>query len=243
MTYRYTQWSLSLSCAALLALAACANPSPPTNTASQPSSPNPSDTGQAIVEPDSASTSASDAATEFQTSFVKIKFKHDDGNDAFSLKPKADGAKLVDANNQELARFTLDENGKVKIKDTNDSVLGYVIIENGYWKIEDARQTQALFILRAQEDGDYKLEDGNDTQLYRIKQRDYGYEVETPAKESLYKIKLKAEQLSLRDANDMTVIATKAPMLPLAMVCFGLDALDPAQQAALAYAVNLSGRQ
>lgn len=241
MTYRYASWSLS--CAALLALTACTNPSPPINTTSQPSPTNQNDTGQTLIEPDTASASTPDAATELQTSFQRIKLKHDDGNDAFALKPKADGAKFVDANDQELARFTLDENDKVKIKDTNDSVLGYVIMKDGYWKIEDAQQTQELFILRAQEDGDYKLEDGNDTQLYRIKQRNYGYEVETPTKESLYKIKLKAEKLSLRDANDVTVIATKSPMLPLAMACFGLDALNPAQQAALAYAVTLSGGQ
>ncbi|MDA0867263.1 MAG: hypothetical protein O2890_12775 [Cyanobacteria bacterium] len=149
----------------------------------------------------------------------------------------------MDGDDQEIARFTLDESGKVKIKDPSDAVLGYVITQEGYWKVENAEQTQELFILRAQDDGDYKLEDGSDAQIYRIKQRDYGYEVETPDKTSLYKVKLKDGKLSLRDANEVTVMSTQSPLVPIAMACFGFDVLTPEQQAALAYAVNLAGGQ
>ncbi|MDA0267847.1 MAG: hypothetical protein O3A14_13025 [Cyanobacteria bacterium] len=235
MTHPYAQWRLSLICAAMLTLTACTS-APPEQAAPSPS------TEQAKAAAPAAETDTA-ATPDTQASAEKLKFKRDDGSEAFSIKFRADGAKLVDGDDQEIARFTLDESGKVKIKDPSDAVLGYVITQEGYWKVENAEQTQELFILRAQDDGDYKLEDGSDAQIYRIKQRDYGYEVETPDKTSLYKVKLKDGKLSLRDANEVTVMSTQSPLVPIAMACFGFDVLTPEQQAALAYAVNLAGGQ
>lgn len=183
-----------------------------------------------------ADSSSPQAATE------KIKFKQAGGAEKFSLKFKSDGAKLVDEADNELARLKLDGN-KVKIKDPADEVLGYVVLQAGYWKLENAEQTEELYVLRRQDDGDFKLETGDDAQVYRIKVRDYGYEVETPEKESLYKVKTKNGKISLRDANDQTVLSTKSAMTPVAMAPFGFDVLTPPQQAALAYAVNLTGGQ
>ncbi|MBW4618309.1 MAG: hypothetical protein KME17_02845 [Cyanosarcina radialis HA8281-LM2] len=171
----------------------------------------------------------------------KIEFKLENGSAAFAIKPKADGAKLVNANNQELARFNLDEKQKLKIKDAGDRVLGFIVTQNDYWKIENASQTQELYILRRQSDGDYKLEDGSDRQIYRIKQRDYGFEIETPTKQSLYKIKVKDGKTSLRDASDKTVLYIKTELTPIAIACFGFDVLTQEQKAALAYMVNLAG--
>lgn len=199
----------------------------------------------------SSDTSAVPATTETatnggeatQTATDKIKFKQEDGSERYSLKFKPDGAKLVDGADNELARLTIDENQKVKIKDAADQVLGYVVTKTGYWKLENADQTKELYILRRQEDGDFKLEDGNDNLVYKIKVREYGYEIETPDEVSLYKVKVKDGKISLRDANDVTVISTRSQMVPAAMVCFGFDVLSPAQQAALAYAVNRTGGQ
>ncbi len=170
-----------------------------------------------------------------------VKFKLESGADAFSLKPKENGAKFVDVNDKELARLTVDANQKVKIKDASDKVLGYVVKKEGYWKIEDANQTKELFILRHQSDGDYKLEDGTNTEIYRIKARSDGFEIETPQKQSLYKVKAKEGKTSLKNASEKTVLSTKSKVLPIAVACFGFDKLSREQKAALAYAVNLSG--
>ena len=170
-----------------------------------------------------------------------IKFKLEGGSEAFALKPKEDGAKLVDANDKELARLNVDEGQKVKIKDAGDRVLGYVVPEENYWKIKNAEQTKELYILRRQDDGDYKLEDGANKEIYRIKKRDYGLEIETPTKQSLYKVKIKDDKTSLRDASDKTVLYTKSGIAPMAIASFGFDVLSREQKAALAYAVNRSG--
>lgn len=170
-----------------------------------------------------------------------IKFKQDGGKEAFSLKPEANGVKLVDGNDKELARLTVDSKQKVKIKNADDRVLGYVVTNNNGWKIEDAEQTKELYILRRQADGDYKLENGADQEIYRIKMREYGFEIESSTKQSLYKVKVKDGKISLRDKSEQTILYTKSQLTPTAIACFGFDVLTSEQQAALAYAVNLSG--
>lgn len=169
-----------------------------------------------------------------------VKFKQEDGSEAFSLKPKEDGAKLVDGTETELVRLTVQVN-KVKIKNADDEVLGYVVTDETKWKLENPEQSQELFLLRRQADGDYKLESGTDEPIYRIKQREYGYELESPDQQSLYKVKLKDGKLSLRDVGDRTVLSTRDDLQPLAMTAFGFDVMSLEQQAAIAYAIHLVG--
>ncbi|MBD1895990.1 hypothetical protein H6F60_15285 [Coleofasciculus sp. FACHB-129] len=175
------------------------------------------------------------------TNTEKIKFKQEGGAEDFALKPEVDGAKLLDGKDKELARFNVDDGGKVKIKNPADQVLGYVVTKEGYWKIEDADQTKELYVLRRQNDGDYKLEDATDKEIYRIKARDYGFEVESPDKQSLYKVKVKNGKTSLINAADKPVFSTKSQVSAIAIASFGFDVLSKEQKAALAYAVNRSG--
>ena len=173
----------------------------------------------------------------------KVELKSEGGKAAFSLKPESDGAKLVDENDRELARLTLDSREKVKIKDSGDRAIGYVITEAKAWKIKDASQNQELYVLQRQSDGDYKLKSSANQEIYRIKKREYGFEIETPAKQSLYKIKSKDGKISLKNPSGQTVLYVKSGLVPIAIACFGFDVLSREQKAALAYAVNLSGAQ
>ena len=234
-TTRKLRWATFGGCLVLtLGLTNCgSSSSPPTTVDSSTSS---------TEAPISSSSSGSSSPTVPQSTLDKVKFKQGD-TELFAIKYKDDGAKLVDASGAELARFKLDESGKVKIKDAADTVLGYIVSQPGKWKVENADQTQELYIFRRQDDGDYKLEDGADTQIYRIKVREYGYEIETPDKQSLYKVKQKENKISLRDANDQTVLSTKDAVVPVAIAPFGFDVLTQEQQAALSFAVNATGGQ
>lgn len=173
----------------------------------------------------------------------KIELKLEGGKAAFSLKPESDGAKLVDENDRELARLTVDSREKVKIKDSADRAIGYVVTEAESWKIKDASQNQELYVLQRQSDGDYKLKSGGNQEIYRIKKREYGFEIETPTKQSVYKIKSKDGKISLRNPSEKTVLYVKSGLTPIAIACFGFDVLTREQKAALAYAVNDSGVQ
>ena len=170
----------------------------------------------------------------------KVKFKRGDGSVAFYLQAKNNGAKMVDGNNEELAQLAVDPKQRVKMKNAAGEVIGYIVPGNGYWTIENPKQTREMYILRRQDDGDYKLEDGKSGAIYRIKAHNYGLEIETPEKQSLYKIEVKDKKITLRDAEDKTVLSTESGFSAIAVACFGFEKLNKAQQAALAYAVNLS---
>ena len=155
----------------------------------------------------------------------KIKFKTGNGDTVFSLKPQDDGAKLVDADEHELARFNL-SGSKLKVKDPDDVILGYVIASAGKYKIENASQDVELWKLQRQDDGDWKLEDGQDHLIYKIKKREYGFEIEDATDNSLFKVKLKDGKTSLRDPSEQTVFSTKDQVPTIAVTCLGFETID-----------------
>lgn len=155
----------------------------------------------------------------------KIKFKTENGETAFSIKPENDGAKLVDSAEHELARFNL-KGSKLKIKDPKDQVLGYIIAVADGYKIENADQNATLWKLQKQEDGDWKFEDSQGTLIYKVKRRDYGFEIESPLEASLYKVKFREGKTSLRDSSDRTVYYTKDRVRPMAVSCLGFESID-----------------
>jgi hypothetical protein len=168
----------------------------------------------------------------------KIKFKHADGRPAFSLKTKDDGVKLLDGQEHELARFTWTE-GKLKIKDPADAVIGYIVIHDQKLHLEAADQKHRLFSLARQPDGDWKFEDSAGMRLATLKHRDYGYEVEDAQQASLYKAKKHGAKTSLRNKSDETVYYTDEPIAPAAVACLGLERItDLRLQMALAVAVE-----
>lgn len=186
-------------------------------------------TQQSAAPPASASNdtaSPSVAATEATIGLrEKIKFKSDDGKTAFSIKPQDDGAKLVDADEMELARFNVDGN-KLKIKAPDDEVMGYIVAADGQYKIKNAQQDVELWELQRQDDGDWKLKDGQETLIYKIKVRDYGFEIEDADEVSRFKVKLKDGKSSLRDASDKTVFSTHDSLPTIAVACLGCEAIE-----------------
>jgi len=160
---------------------------------------------------------------------AKIKIKTGEGAAAYSIKWKDDGAKLVDENEQELARYNVSDGGrKLKIKDPEDQVIAYLVgsAGSGRIKVEGADQETELFKLIRQDDGDWKLEDSSDKLLVRIKVRDYGAELESAADVSLYKVKARDGKTSLRDAKDKTLWYSNSPVRPLSFACLGLDVIE-----------------
>ena len=85
----------------------------------------------------------------------KVKVKNGDGETAFSIKWKDDGAKMVDGQEQELARYNVSP-GKMKVKDPDDQVLAYLVglPSGGRVKVKDASQEKELFKLIRQDDGE-----------------------------------------------------------------------------------------
>lgn len=154
---------------------------------------------------------------------AKIKVKDGAGKDVFSIKPKDDGAKLVDGGDQEIARFNLKDE-KLKIKDGADHILGYVVGTKGKYQLKDAGQKTILFELQREDDGDWKLKNGQEKLIYRIKKREYGFEIQDTKQATLAKIKSKNGKIEFRDSSDHVHYSTNsATVPPIFMACLGLD--------------------
>jgi hypothetical protein len=154
-----------------------------------------------------------------------IHFKDADGKRVFELKPEPDGAKLVGPDEKEIARYHLKDH-TLKIKDADDKVLGHIVRIDDHYKVEDAERKSVLFKIAAQSDGDWTVDNGTQERLYRIKKRDYGFEIETPNDESLAKVKLKEGKRSLRNAADTTLYSTKDHASTLGVACLGLEQIS-----------------
>ncbi|QLE56994.1 hypothetical protein [Nostoc sp. TCL26-01] len=186
------------------------------------------------------SPSATSVTTNVTESADKVKFKTEGGAELFSLKKQADGAKLVDASNQELVRIKADKAGKFKFKNAQDKTLGYVFATNSNWKLQNSEGKQDLYIL-SQQGNSYQLVDGGKKEIYSINADNNGLAITSPDKKLVYQVRVKEGKISLRNPSGKTVFSTKSNISPIAFACFGFDALTREQQAALAYAVSSTG--
>lgn len=155
----------------------------------------------------------------------RIHLKDADGKRSFEIKPEPDGAKLVGPDDKEIARYTANDH-TLSVKDANDKVVGHIVRQEDYYKVEDADRTKVLFKIAGKTGGDWSVEDGQQTRLYRIKKRDYGFEIESPTGDSLAKVKLKEGKLSLRNAKDATIYFTKDHASQLGFACLALDKIS-----------------
>lgn len=155
----------------------------------------------------------------------RINLKDADGKRVFEIKPESNGAKLVGADDKEIARYTASDH-TLKIKDAADKVLGHIVRQEDHYKVEDADRKHVLFKIALKSNGDWSVEDGKQERLYRIKKRDYGYEIESPAEVSLAKVKLKEGKTSLRNAKDVTLYSTKDHISQTGLACVALDKIS-----------------
>lgn len=171
-----------------------------------------------------------------------IQFQGKGGTKTFSIQPVVGGATLLGTAEKEIARFTIDSSYKrFRINSAAGKLLGYAAIKGSAWAIENPERTKELYTLSRQEDGNYQLKNEAGKAIYNIKLREYGFEIETPAKQSVYKVKVEEDKITLVDASEQTSLYTNSALPPLMLACFGFENLNIEQQAALAYAINLSG--
>lgn len=210
------QWRAPMSWLLLLVLIGCQEAKPVATPAA------PTATAKSDPKPHSAAATAEASPHESKRLTAHIHFKDDAGQQVYELKPEPNGAKLVGSGEQEIARYHISDH-TLKIKDAHDTVLGHIVRHDDHYKIEDAERQTVLFKIAAQSDGDWTVEDGAQKRLYRIKKRDYGFEIESPSKESLAKVKLKEGKLSLRNSQDVTLFSTKDHTSTLGFTSLGLD--------------------
>lgn len=156
----------------------------------------------------------------------KMKFKNGADEPVLSFKWYEDGgAKLVDGQETELARYTW-KDGKLKIKDAGDEVLGFVTGTDPSYRVEAPDQVTTLFKLQRQDDGDWKLEDADGSLICRLKRRAYGIEIEGPDDRRIATAKKKGDKVAVRDPDENVLFATKDAASVEAVACLGLSAVE-----------------
>lgn len=175
------------------------------------------------------------AGGDFSTRTDKLKFRNAVGKTLFSIKLKDDGAKLIDGDEKELARLKNEkrEDGpEIKIKSSDEKVLGTLGGPPGKWKLKDADKT-LLFSIRHEADDSYKIEDADGALVYRLKPREGGADVEDAMKATLFKVTAAAQEVTVRNATNKVILVAPARVAPMAAACLVLDRLTPPQRAAL----------
>lgn len=167
----------------------------------------------------------------------KVKLADGSGAVRWSIEPKPDGAKLLDAQDREVARYVWSASGRIKARDAADETLGSIALRPGKLTIDDPDK-RARFALQRQDDGDWKLEDAGDAKLMVIKRRDYGWKVVDAAETLVAKARMRGDEATLEDPAKDTVVASDDGLEPLELACFALDPLEPWQRAGLVLALR-----
>ncbi len=170
---------------------------------------------------------------------VPLELSNAQGALALRLEVDGNGGKLVDAKGAEQAVFKRKDDSKrrlllVTAQAQNNSIESK---KSGTWKLMDQQGT-VTYILKAEEDGRYKLKTPDEQTVYRIKKRDYGLEIENGDDKSLYKVRVDQGKLVMKGADGKVVYSTKSNSDPLMLCCFGFDKLGVWQRSAMACAIS-----
>lgn len=153
------------------------------------------------------------------------------GQPLYGIKWRDDGAELQNAQGQDTLRFKLDKD-RLKIRTTTEEVLGYVTGGIDNLKVKDAAKA-VLFELKRQDDGDYKVVDGADVLLYKLKSKQGAVKVVDAGESVLYKAKLREAKVVLRTEDDKDLLTAKHSQSTLAASVLGLTKLTELQRQAL----------
>lgn len=189
--------------------------------------------GSDAQEPRSQQGAAATASDEASAS-GKLKFKDADDRERFSLKPKEDGAKLVDGEDQELARYKW-KGTALKVSGPDDAVLGHVVgSAGGALAVRDSEQRQILFTL-ARQGGGWRLNDTKGALLYAVSSDDEGARIQDASGADVARVKVREGKVSVRDASGRTLLATKSLVNAEAAACLAFERLELPLRVALLY--------
>ena len=152
----------------------------------------------------------------------KLKFKDGSGSAAFAIKPKDDGAKVVDGAGREIARLK-NKGAKTKVKGPDDRVIAIVKGDSSKLKIL-TESGEERFALKAGDGGKYKLKNAAGETLYEVKPKDYGFKIVDGAGRDVAKVKKKGDKTKLKNAAGNTLYETKDPVSAAAVACLAFDA-------------------
>ncbi|WP_236068587.1 hypothetical protein [Citreicoccus inhibens] len=181
-----------------------------------------------------AAAEGSEAAGADATGLVeKLKFKDDEDREVLSLKPKPDGAKLIDGEGREVARYKW-KGADLEVSGPDDAVLARVSREGDGFVVRDARSGPVRFSL-VRDGAGWRLLDGAGAPRYAVVADGSGFRVSEPSGEERLRVHVREGKVSLREPSGRTRFATKSPVRPVAVACLGFESLDLPLRGALLF--------
>ena len=167
----------------------------------------------------------------------KITFRKSSGSPAFSLQFKSGGGKLIDQAGKVITSLILEADGALRLTDSNNKTVGYVIQDGNTVQIEDAKQTKVLFSFVQEADGNALLLRSDGSTMYKLSAIEGGYAVESD-KTSQYQALTNKGTGQLQTPEGERIVTTDSEISPEALASFGFEKLSQAQRAGLAYALT-----
>lgn len=174
------------------------------------------------------------AASSTESRSDRVVFEDARGAKLFTIKDKPDGAKVVqDKDGAETELWRLHWRGAdLEVQNSSDQTLGRLDVKDKKVEILDAAKA-TLFVLKQQDDGDWKVEDGGDRLLYRLKKRDNGIDIEKGDGTAFRKVRVYDKKVKLKEENGTELLVVRSAVKPLALASHALDGIDRHAQAAL----------
>ncbi|MBJ6764981.1 hypothetical protein JGU66_29810 [Myxococcaceae bacterium JPH2] len=173
------------------------------------------------------------AASEEAGLGEKLKFKDGDDREVLSLKPKPDGAKLIDGEGREVARYKW-KGSDLEVSGPDDAVLARVSREGDGFAVREARSGPVRFSL-VRDGAGWRLLDGAGAPRYAVVAEGAGFRVSEPSGEERLRVHVREGKVSLREPSGRTRFATKSPVRPVAVACLGFESLDLPLRGALLF--------
>lgn len=160
-----------------------------------------------------------------------------EGRQVLSIKPKDDGAKLVDGSEKELARYKTEKDG-FRIKGADDAPIAAIEVKGD--EIRVVKGGTPIYELKRYPDGDWKLKDAQKAELFHVKKKDgAAFEVEDAKGARVVKVDVNAAgKTKAKDAAGTEIWVAKDPIAAPALACLAFDGVDLPIRVGLLLAVS-----
>jgi len=139
-----------------------------------------------------------------------VVFDSEDGSTAFRLAPNADSITLSNGKKEKLASVR-ESRGRLVVEDAMGHAAWFIHRHPGKFLrlrvIGDDGVT--AFIIKADSDGDLKVDDGNKRRIAVAKRRDYGFKLVDAGGKLIARIRSRSGKTSVRDAAGTTYLTTR----------------------------------
>ena len=160
------------------------------------------------------------------TPVERIDFQDGQGKPFVVLERGGAGSRLLDGQGQELARYSPPAKGRVAVRDADNMVVGWIVIRDDRLQVRAVDGATIRFRFQRRENGNWKLEDGQDNLICKINRRVDGWEVKNPSGERMARVRKSENATTVSDGMGKTLASTTADIDGLVVACLEMGGVE-----------------